>query len=226
MGDRSAGIGSVIGFAVIVVAASGILGVATGEIPTGQASQLADSAPITAQQAPAPPVTEVPAPASAPTPSLGIAVAKVIDGDTFVTADGTKVRVLGIDSCEMSTPGGKNALEQARSILFSGNVTLGSEPGVDLDQYGRALRYVQTGGEDFGQMMVGYAHTGIYQGQLAPRFSASAAYLAQLRAADYDGRNCADTSAPPPVIVPSGGDDDHHHHHGGKPWVCRHSRLC
>jgi hypothetical protein len=36
----------------------------------------------------------------------------------------------------------------------------------------------------------------------------------------------AGTPVPPPVDVPSGGDDDHHDHHGGKPWVCKHSRLC
>ena len=44
-------------------------------------------------------------------------MSKVIDGDTFQLADGTKVRVLGIDSCEMTTQGGKDAKQFAESAF-------------------------------------------------------------------------------------------------------------
>jgi endonuclease YncB( thermonuclease family) len=41
----------------------------------------------------------------------------VVDGDTFWTSDGRKIRVLGIDSCEASTYGGTEATAMAKSQL-------------------------------------------------------------------------------------------------------------
>lgn len=35
-----------------------------------------------------------------------VTVTKVIDGDSLELSDGRTIRVLGIDSCEMNTPGG------------------------------------------------------------------------------------------------------------------------
>lgn len=132
-----------------------------------------------------------------------ITVAHVIDGDTFDLADGRTVRVLGIDSCEMSTHAGKDAKTAAETALNGAAVTLTAQPGVDRDRYGRILRYVQVNGQDFGVQMVKWDHTGVYQG----RNDASPQYLASLYAADLDyalnppaGRSCdnpypADTSA-------------------------------
>jgi endonuclease YncB( thermonuclease family) len=132
--------------------------------------------------------------AAADTPAEPATIARVSDGDTFVTTAGTKVRPLGIDSCEMTTPGGRRAADTAREVLPVGQlVFLVRQPGVENDQYGRALRYVRLGapdGPDFGEYMVRFDHTGVYQGKLAARHSASAEYLAALRDADTDGRSC------------------------------------
>jgi len=167
-------------------------------------------------------------PAASAAPTVGeVAVAQIIDGDTFVTADGVKIRPLGIDSCEMGTPGGQRAKEDAAIWLNGQNVVLTTEPGVDLDVHGRSLRYVEVlGGIDYGKLMVSYDHTSVYKGKLAPKYSANPTYLAELRAQDSDGRNCAGTaSTAPPVIINKDGDDDHHR---GKGWVRRHvcKRWC
>jgi endonuclease YncB( thermonuclease family) len=130
-----------------------------------------------------------------------VTVTRVIDGDTFV-AGGAKVRVLGIDSCEAGTSGGEQATGTARTMLDGQQVTLRSEPGVDKDKYGRELRYVDLpGGTDFGDLMVGYDHTGVYQG----RNDASPEYAAKLRADDADGRTC---SAPVTTTSSSSGSGD------------------
>ena len=162
-----------------------------------------------------------PAASAAPAAVGEVAVASITDGDTFITADGTKIRPLGIDSCEMSTPAGPKAKEAAEFWLAGQTVVLRTEPGVDLDVHGRSLRYVQVRGVDFGELMVSYDHTGVYQGKLAAKYSASPTYLAGLRTLDSgNGRTCAGTaSTGPPVIVNRDGDD-----HRGKGWL--HRRIC
>jgi endonuclease YncB( thermonuclease family) len=88
-----------------------------------------------------------------------VTVARVVDGDTFELTDGRKVRVLGIDSCKMGTYGeqAKSAADLQLTSTYS-TVTLTSEPGVETDQYGRLLRYVDVDGADFGLDMVGWDH--------------------------------------------------------------------
>lgn len=133
-----------------------------------------------------------PAPTPAPQPAGEQAtVGSVHDGDTFTTTDGVKIRVLGIDSCELGTDAGPGARSYARTAMPVGStVYLTREPGVDQDQYGRALRYVHltTGGgpSDLGMRMVRLSHTGVYAGDN----DASDEYLTRLRAADSDGRDC------------------------------------
>lgn len=147
-----------------------------------------------------------------------VTVTDVVDGDTFKTSDGRTIRVLGIDSCEAGTYGGDLATSDARLKLtstYDGPVTLTSQVGVDTDQSGRQLRYVQFGSnhEDFGEYMVQNDHTGVYQG----RNDASADYVARLYSLDTkysasppSGRECGD---PYPSTPSSGGssysyDDD------------------
>jgi endonuclease YncB( thermonuclease family) len=152
-----------------------------------------------------------------------LAVTKVIDGDTFEVTGGRRVRVLGIDSCEMSTAGGKEAKELAASLLADG-VTLRAQPGApDKDRYGRLLRYVAVGGGDFGEAMVIYDHTGVYAG----KNDASPEYVAKLRGEDPGGRNCAGAVVAAPTddgdttVIVRGGDDDHH-----KSRYCRRHWFC
>jgi micrococcal nuclease len=112
-------------------------------------------------------------------------VERVVDGDTLVVAGNRKVRVLGIDSCEMDTPGGKRAREEAQSLLLGRTVVLSRE-NQNTDGYGRLLRYVRMGdGGDFGQTMVLADHTGVYEGGAAGKY-----YVAELRELDKGVWKC------------------------------------
>lgn len=130
-----------------------------------------------------------------------VSVLEVIDGDSFRTADGLEVRVLGIDACEAATAGGRRATDAARSMLVGATVVLEREPGVEDDRYGRALRYVSADGRDFGEAAVVADHTAIYTDG---RNDASSTRQAVLRGLDTNGRTCAAPPAPSrrPVPVP------------------------
>lgn len=124
-------------------------------------------------------------------------VGRVIDGDTFVTATGTHVRVLGIDACETHDPAGPRATALARSILDGKKVVLSTEPGHETDRYGRALRYVSVpdadgNAHDLGTAMVQSDAVAVYAG----RNDANAGYVASLTAADPNGRDCSKPAAP------------------------------
>jgi endonuclease YncB( thermonuclease family) len=130
-----------------------------------------------------------------------ITVKQVIDGETFETTDGRTIRVLGIDSCEMNTYGGGDAKIAAEGQLlnqFNDPITIAREPGVDRDERGRLLRYVQLDGSDMGEYLVKYDHTGVDQG----KNGASPEYIHRLYAHDTEysmnppsGRECADPYA-------------------------------
>jgi endonuclease YncB( thermonuclease family) len=169
-------------------------------VPASSTRSVASSTTVsTTTRAPAAPSDPMPDAASS------VQINRVIDGDTFELANGKKVRVLGIDSCEdhnPKTPGGADATALATYLLNRGTVTLSSQPGApDVDHFGRLLRYVQVDGEDFGLQMVGWDHTGVYEGDN----DASDAYVKRLYAHDRDhtllpapaGRECG--SYPPPV---------------------------
>ena len=125
--------------------------------------------------------------------STGTTVTRVIDGDTFVITGGAKVRVLGIDSCEAGTAGGTRATRAAEDAVLGQAVRLTAEPGVDLDRYGRQLRYVSYSGGDLAETMVRADHTAIYTGG---RNDASAAVQARLRGLDGNGRTCGAATTP------------------------------
>jgi len=183
-------------------------------------------------------------------------VANVLDGDTFDLIDGERVRVIGIDSCEKNTPGGKDALAAAERLLLNiaqQQVFLVREPGVERDHHGRLLRYVilsepaqatQSPGVDFGLEMILWDHTGIYTDKSGRQGGdASQEYLERMRAKDLAhassppaGRECGEEPPPPPAT--SGGDDgdvhidlpdndDDHHHRGWRPRrLCKWNPLC
>jgi micrococcal nuclease len=118
-----------------------------------------------------------------------VTVERVVDGDTFVTTEGDRVRVLGIDSCERTTPGGPRATAAARELIEGQQVTLGQEPGVDADRYGRELRYVALpDGRDLAELMAAADHTEVYAG----RNDASPERVAALRALDGDPTRTCD----------------------------------
>jgi endonuclease YncB( thermonuclease family) len=155
---------------------------------SGGTSRLLPAASTTAAPPPsttAPPVVTIATAAERPGSAAVVTgpVTEVVDGDTLEVA-GERVRVLGIDACELGTTAGTTARNRAVALIGGRTVALRREPGVDRDRSGRALRYVEIGGRDFGLAMVDHPDTGVSAGDVDP------AYLAQLRAADADGRTC------------------------------------
>lgn len=166
-----------------------------------ESGSTAPSTPAAVTAAPAavpastPPISVPSTAPSSPTPAgTTVAVTRVIDGDSFEIAGGDEVRVLGIDSCEMDTYGGRQAKESAELYLEGESVVLVQEPGADRDRYGRLLRYVSTSyGSDFGETMISSDHTGLYEGAN----DASATRLAELRERDDTGRDCSEPDYSP-----------------------------
>lgn len=76
-------------------------------------------------------------------------VKEVVDGDTIVLEDGTKIRYVGIDTPELHHPeigeecGGKDARQENIRLLSGKKVRLIKDV-TDRDEYGRLLRYVFT----------------------------------------------------------------------------------
>ncbi|UUZ85798.1 thermonuclease family protein [Paenibacillus sp. P26] len=95
-------------------------------------------------------------------------VKRVVDGDTFETKEGDKVRLIGVNTPETVKPNspvekyGKEASNFTKSKLTGKKVILYADAG-DKDKYGRSLRYVFIEGDPvmFNEVLVreGYANT-------------------------------------------------------------------
>lgn len=184
------------GWAIGVVAFVAIVGSCGNDESGSTATPSPAAAPATTSAPTSVPTytPQVTAPTSTAPAGDTVTVARVVDGDSFEIADGDEVRVLGIDSCEMSTYGGTQAKQSAEIYLEGESVVLEREPGVDRDRHGRLLRYVSTtSGSDFGESMVSSDHTGVYAGDN----DASAARIAELRERDYSGRDCSEPDYAP-----------------------------
>lgn len=70
-----------------------------------------------------------------------IIVSKIIDGDTFELSDGSRVRLIGVDTPEIDRPYYDRAVAQAESLLLGKRIKY--ETDVETrDRYGRSLWYV------------------------------------------------------------------------------------
>jgi micrococcal nuclease len=101
----------------------------------------------------APPPTEPEA-----TPGRAATVAEVIDGDTLALANGQRVRLVQIDTPEL-TEGECYARASARALAGmlppGASVGLEADPGLDrVDRYGRLLRYVHRSGTNVNLALV------------------------------------------------------------------------
>lgn len=95
-------------------------------------------------------------------------VKRVVDGDTFETKEGDKVRLIGVNTPETVKPNspvekyGKEASDFTKGKLTKKKVYMFADAG-DKDKYGRLLRYVWVDGEPvmFNEVLVrdGYANT-------------------------------------------------------------------
>ena len=81
--------------------------------------------------------TPVPPPGDAET----FRVKEVVDGDTIVLEDGTKVRYIGLNTPERDRPFYEEATEANRKLVENKEIRLEFDT-VDIDQYGRTLAYV------------------------------------------------------------------------------------
>lgn len=90
-------------------------------------------------------------------------VTEVVDGDTFKLATGEKVRIIGVNTPEMSEPGGDIAKDIATQLLLGQRVRLVRDVR-DKDDYDRLLRYVFIGKTFINAELVrmGYAEARFY----------------------------------------------------------------
>jgi endonuclease YncB( thermonuclease family) len=116
--------------------------------------------------------------------SAATTVSKVSDGDTFTLNTGQKVRLLQIDTPELSQAEcyGKEARSVLVSLLTtSGPLSLKRDPNLDnVDRYGRLLRYVFIGKTNINLKLVeiGAAAPYFYKGEKG-RYSAEILKAAQ-----------------------------------------------
>lgn len=71
-------------------------------------------------------------------------VARVIDGDTFVLTDSTRIRLIGVDTPERGQPGADRATAFLKASVLEQNITLRYDQD-RTDRYGRTLAYVYVG---------------------------------------------------------------------------------
>ena len=82
----------------------------------------------------------------------------VIDGDTIVVADGSRVRMIGIDTPERGECGFAEARDHLIALIGAGPVRLVPGARTDTDRFGRLLRYVEVGEIDTNYEMIASGH--------------------------------------------------------------------
>jgi endonuclease YncB( thermonuclease family) len=95
------------------------------------------------------PATAVPVPAA-----VAFMTAEVVDGDTIAMSDGSRVRLIGIDTPEQGECGADEASALLAGLITGQTITLVPGARDDVDRYGRLLRYVEANGVDAGLMMI------------------------------------------------------------------------
>lgn len=89
-----------------------------------------------------------------------VLVKRVIDGDTYVTENGDKVRMTGINAPEMNTYFGEAAKKYLEELINGKYIELKKDKQTgNKDKYDRLLRYTLLDGRDINKKMVcdGYA---------------------------------------------------------------------
>ena len=82
-------------------------------------------------------------------------VTRVIDGDTFVTETGEKVRIIGINAPEISDIFGQEAKQHLANLIDQKIIDLQPDNiSNDRDNYSRLLRYVILDGTDINKQML------------------------------------------------------------------------
>ena len=105
-----------------------------------------------------------------PTAQAANTVASIYDGDTLTLNNGAKVRLLQIDTPELSSGEcyGQEARQALIKLVGKSQVTLeGDTASADRDRYGRYLRYIFVGKKNLNLELVkiGAAAPYFYQGE-------------------------------------------------------------
>jgi len=88
-------------------------------------------------------------------------VARVIDGDTVVLEGGRRVRLLGIDSPELKSPGGPESAARLRELVEGKVVRLDFSPPLEArvdDMWGRLLARISVRGRDVARILLDEGH--------------------------------------------------------------------
>ena len=87
-----------------------------------------------------------------------------IDGDTFVTVTGEKIRVYGIDAPEIGRPYAEEAKEMLQSLIEDKNIRIKIQSDKPLDGYGRTLAECRSYKGNIGVLILaaGLAKTDIF----------------------------------------------------------------
>ena len=176
----------------VLVAAHDLAGTSRTPAPASSSSHAGPSATTTTTRS-VPTYAAAPATTTrTPTGEL-VTVTDVVDGDTIEVSGERRVRLLGIDACEMDTRGGREARDLLETFVEGDQVRLVAEGTRDRDGYDRLLRRVETstGDTDVGGLMVVYPTVTVYEG----RNDATPAYLSELRSRDDGERDCSGTPA-------------------------------
>lgn len=92
-------------------------------------------------------------------------VTRVIDGDTFITNKGDRVRLIGVDAPELPSLRGIESKMYLNQLIHNKVVILERDEISDnKDKYGRLLRYVYLDKKDVNLQMIksGYAEPYLY----------------------------------------------------------------
>ncbi len=107
-------------------------------------------------------------------------VARVIDGDTFELSDGTRVRLVCVDTPERGQPGYTEAAEFLRGLVEGKRVILEKDPQhADHDAFGRKLRVAWIDGTQVNAAIINAGHSAYWT-----RYGKSAEIESELDARD------------------------------------------
>lgn len=152
--------------------------------------------------------SEVPAPSTSPStpppptapPAATLTVTRVVDGDTIWVSDGSKIRLIGIDTPEQGECGYGESGDLLRALVGGKQVVLVAGARDDADRYGRLLRYVEVDGVDANLEM-------IRSGRAVARYDSRDGYGRHAREDVYIAADAASPNAnvcgPPTTLAPS-----------------------
>lgn len=150
MSNKKAGLGGLLGLALIFGACEAVFGDDDSGTMSAEGSTASNTADSATSTSPAPscyddnPVYETGG--TCQTGGALVTVAAVIDGDTLELADGRRVSLLGVDAAEAKDCAGDGATKFTRSKVGDRQAMLHREPNIDdVNSDGELLAYIQYG---------------------------------------------------------------------------------